>query len=616
MAMKVDKKLCNQSELVARFKAMAFKGRMKKSRREKNLDKRTLTNRGLMGSIEKKLGALPDVTESDLEHQFMSVPPVTPSKSGGEEEAQDGAAPAGREELIEMSDLRDDIYEDTLPEILTGSKTNILMFGLMVERAEITVDQPTALRVTLGNTMVSWTTLEQAAQFQIGRGNKVATGTFDFSTVSKLLTGINAEVINAGLPLYCTPFHYARIRLLLPVLCGHFFALSPTAYAPPQIPALFAVLARLHRQAKSDHSRMIVEEFRKVCTEIMFDTKLLETLRVPEELRPMTILEKFCEVSSHKKSELPTLDILYGAILAAQKPIETLGEGFGPILIAEIYRRQLAREASIQHASPDAYASLVRRMVAGDHPHSAPLTVDSPPELKENGDFVPVKFSDFEPFPKMKELTKEMKKEVKVYKTVEYFITQTRAVGLENMTQKEYEDWQSLQAAFVPTNDRFRDLIDKKVAILRPDNSEEGERLYQYIHGLLNGKRKEKWNNQLATQQSEEHATFLLHNLESVDQFVMGVNVGLVSQIMPSETFELIPQRLGKLAVMLGGKDLESGEEVVYGGGPWLAGPHHGPVIRERLKETEYEDLLDELDGFFFSFEFLFFFYFFFFSFS
>ena len=68
-----------------------------------------------------------------------------------------------------------------------------------------------------------------------------------------------------------------------------------------------------------------------------------------------------------------------------------------------------------------------------------------------------------------------------------------------------------------------------------------------------------------------------------------------------TETFELIPQRLGKLAVMLGGKDLESGEEVVYGG-PWLAGPQHGPVIRERLKETEYEDLLDELDGFFFSF--------------
>jgi len=196
-------------------------------------------------------------------------------------------------------------------------------------------------------------------------------------------------------------------------------------------------------------------------------------------------------------------------------------------------------------------------------------------------------------------MTKEMKKEVKVYKTVEYFITQTRAVGLENMTQKEYEDclyFAILQAAFAPTNDRFRDLIDKKVAILRPDNPEEGERLYQHIHGLLNGKRKEKWNNQLATQQSEEHATFLLHNLESVDQFVMGVNVGLVSQIMPSETFELIPQRLGKLAVMLGGKDLESGEEVVYGG-PWLAGPQHGPVIRERLKETEYEDLLDELDG-------------------
>jgi hypothetical protein len=295
----------SKNELAAKMKAMSFQGKMGKARHGRTMDQRLQKNQELLLKMEQALEDLP-----------------LPSA----EETQ-GLDP----------DLRDDIGQATASELMEDSKTDILVMGTRNQRSPVVIDQPVCIQVEQCHTSISLESFQTAVDFKIRHSNANATGTFDPSEVTEVISGLGRESINSFLPLYVCETHYQRIRLLLPVILGLFFTLSESGYHPKQLPALFAILARLHRQAKTDRHRFMVDQFKQVCSRLMEDTALMNELRVPTEYRPHTIIERFCQdINSHQKSELPTLDILYGCLLASEKP---LPDNLSPILMAEIVRR-------------------------------------------------------------------------------------------------------------------------------------------------------------------------------------------------------------------------------------------------------------------------------------
>ncbi|HLD78554.1 MAG TPA: hypothetical protein VJB16_06005, partial [archaeon] len=231
------------------------------------MDTRMLANKGFLETLDERLAALPQVDAGEMK-----------------------AEEAAMEET-----LRDDISQDSLAEILTESREDLLMIGLRVRRSELSLDQPVCIQVELCTTMVSWSTLETAAQFEIARGNSSATGTFDPNQVTRLLTGTSHEPINAGLPVYGCEAHYQRVRVWLPVLCGHFFTLSETGFSPKQVLALYAILARLSDSpaASSQRARVFLAQLSRLLHRIAGDDALLAELRLPADQRPRVLLRRF-----------------------------------------------------------------------------------------------------------------------------------------------------------------------------------------------------------------------------------------------------------------------------------------------------------------------------------
>jgi 2'-5' RNA ligase len=582
-----------QSDLIGRFKALAFRGRLQKARRAKIMDQQTLKNAHLLRGIESQLKKYPMPSKEELNEIDLKFP-----------------------------DLCDDIYGDSLGDILASSHSNILVLGLQVERDEVVVDQPVCLSVTLCNTLVSWATIEKAADFQNRQGNASASGSFTFAEKTCLLKGINGEELNAGLPLYGNAHHYRRVRTLLPLLCGHFFLLSPTGYSYKQIPALFAVLARLHRQAKSDRSIMIVEHFRLVCAEIMRDDILLNRLKVPETLKPRNILKAFCgDVRSHQKSELPTVDVVIGCLLAAgppltPQPIDRIPtpiemDGKVPSMMAmELMRRHLNSRMAKLATGGDCFHADVRRMVTGSDGIGAGciVKIKNAPFFDDDGVFHPVEFTEYSPLPPTRLIDQQILKSLSFPPDAKSFLEQFGVSKIISLEQDQYESLlfpSLLLSAYSPSNDRYATLIEQGLAYIDPADGDAVDRLLHHVCEYFDRKRRERFEAAKRQQECEEHATYLMYSTNSIGDFcrairVMGVSRGkeiwthIVAEIMGPNTYPLIPLGLDKLAILLSGSDPEGNE--VISGGPWMAGPVYGHAIRFRLRGTPYYHIIEKLD--------------------
>jgi hypothetical protein len=558
----------NQSEIAARLHALAFRGQLNKARRQRTMDKRAIQNTEILQHMEDRL--------KNLHDSYTTRDPAESAYGDSK------------------CDLNDDIGQLSLSDIMNDAPDDLLVMGLEATRNEIVIDQPVCMSAQLSTTMLSFSIFETGALFKIQNSDQNSTtGTFDYSKLSEVMKGTSNETINACLPIYGSPEHYKRASAMLPLICGLFFTLSETGYHPKQIPTLYAILARLNRQITSDRHRVMVTGYRDFCAALLQDEDVLIDLKVPKKYWPTTIIDRFqTDISSHQKSELPTLDILYGCLLASDSESSIGTHISSSILLTEIIRRKFNDQLQSDH--PDIYYPKAVNMVTSDtqspiveikedpvvEPHFKPPTFEpyqSPSKcrIRVEFDFIPTSLEGYSDIPNL-QMTPD-----------EFNMVYYAAV---------------LQGCMAANNERFRTLIEEGCAILDPLELHTVDKLYQMVWDRHNTKQHQLWKNLVEKQQDTETATCVIHAIDEISVFARtllelkvthGQNLWteLVDQMF-LEGWEYIVQYEDKLALMLsgeynGGKIIESGV--------WMAGKHKGSLCRERLQNT-HTDLLLKLD--------------------
>lgn len=570
----------SQSELAARLHALSFRGKLSKARRQRTMDDRAIKNCTLLQTMEDKLKELYNSEIADIK-----------------------------------CDLHDDIGQLSLLDIMKDMPDDLLVLGVSAWRDEVVIDQPVCMSAQLSTTMLSFSTFETGALFKIDQvGQNSATGSFDYTQLAEVMKGTSNETINACLPIYGCDEHYQRARTMLPLICGLFFTLSESGYHPKQIPALYAILARLHRQVNSDRHQEMVEGYRQFCAALLRDDEILIEMKVPQQFHPFNIIKEFCtNVSSHQKSELPTLDILYGCILAAGKDFE-LPDRFSSILLCEVIRRKFNDKLQGEH--PDRFRDDAIKMITPD--------VDAPDvEVKDEPCFV-VEIDAMEQTPKnvsdIFESTLKGTFQKAIFEPYQPPRMHRRRINFHFIPSNchEYTDIPNLkltedefklvhyaavlQACLGWHNDRFRTLIDENYAILDPLDADSVEKLRKYIWEKHRTNQEQRWTNLVEKQRDVETATYLIHGVDDIAMFAWILNelnvthgqnlwTEIINQMF-SDGWEHISLYEDKLAILLSGEYL--GDTIIESG-IWMAGERYGTLCRERLIKT-HEDLLNELD--------------------
>lgn len=622
----------NANEILARLNAMKYRGRLNKARRQRKMDQRSLKNTEMVIGISKDLEKL-CLTDDDLQIEADAV-----------------------------SDLVDNISQLTLKEILTDPecKHDILCMGVVAKRNETAIDCPTCIRVFMKDengtpciTMFSWDTFETAATFEMNRASKnqeQTTGNFDFESISRVLVGQGREGVNACLPVYGCEGQYRRARLLLPVLCGYLFTLSDTGYDPSQINALYAILARLtksmkdiHNQKKagvSERSLFMLNQFRLFCGRLLVDTEIFDILKVPQKLRPMDVLQRFTtELTSHQKSELPTLDIFYGILLAAQgnEQVEKkLADYVDPcslsrIILTEAVRRYMNMKADQEKSGSKIFWNAILPII---YPSARTTThYDAAVTVKSNctlyGDdkrrFRQTKFDDYVEAELDTFFTTQMNVQTLFEFVVDYMkvkfdlkassvneISQSMGcIGL-NIPDDMFKNILPIivvQAMWACGNDIYTTFIEKGLAILDPISVDSQHKILKYCHDYFNEMRKRRWGVKREQLLNKLHAQYAIFSTKTIPDFVQvlkGLRIGrghvvwdnMVQHMFPSDdrTSEISMYR-EKIAVMLRGKyfnEKTKEEEVIIPGG-WMAGHEIGTRIRSLLA-GDMNWIIEEMD--------------------
>jgi len=152
---------------------------------------------------------------------------------------------------------------------------DILGVGLAVARPEWVVDDPSQIRIfdASGTTLFARSAFEDAVQAGIDlRGHEKTTGGFGIvnkrSNIALAVRGRAREPINAWLPLFIHPAHWAIVRPQLRQIVGYFVTLDPLGYARSQVDAIFLVLStmisRLVHPA-GEHQLFILFQLMRTC---------------------------------------------------------------------------------------------------------------------------------------------------------------------------------------------------------------------------------------------------------------------------------------------------------------------------------------------------------------
>ncbi|CAF1103948.1 unnamed protein product, partial [Didymodactylos carnosus] len=179
-----------------------------------------------------------------------------------------------KEQKQDWTDIysKDDIYE-----IMRKSPDNILCLGILVQRDEEAITDPTKglklLSVT--NTIISYDSFINAMnvaknhQQQQQQSPDQQQGQEKFATLNDVYCvagALSNERINAVIPLYINDEHMKRIRILEGIWLGYLYTLDSYGYDKQQEVGLLKLLYQIIQQrTNSQRQKQILAELEKVC---------------------------------------------------------------------------------------------------------------------------------------------------------------------------------------------------------------------------------------------------------------------------------------------------------------------------------------------------------------
>ncbi|XP_076472562.1 uncharacterized protein LOC143301968 isoform X2 [Babylonia areolata] len=328
--------------ILARAHDLRYEAQFKKSRRKRLMDKRAVQN---VSRAKADDARLENLVVDEAEVARLS-----------QEAVGFFFCALSQESVVDI--LRD-----------TGNKENAIGFGLAVCRPEYIIDSPTSLQLCLvSGTLVSRSSMLDALQYKVslaghlqahngfrflggqGEGQGQGQGSLGYATV-----GVGREPINAWLPLYVTPSHWDRVKVLMKPTLGYLCTLDPLGFDWAQLDVPFAVLGAMVGQlspaSTGTHQLRLLLCFLRTCVATVSEFNL--TNRILDMVR--TFLR---EPKGRLKNVLPNLNTLIGyiAALPVDKSRYILGyeeEGRDPdqlprglwlAFLAEMLRRAGGRE--------------------------------------------------------------------------------------------------------------------------------------------------------------------------------------------------------------------------------------------------------------------------------
>ncbi|KAL4222636.1 hypothetical protein ACF0H5_018678 [Mactra antiquata] len=220
------------------------------------------------------------------------------------------------------------LSQNSVRDVLLGDdKDDAIGFGLAIQRSEVVLDEPTLVRLhVISGTLVSRHAMLDALEYKINVSSHLkAHGGFTFkdSELGVTTIGISREPINAWLPLYITPSHWERIKVILKPCLGYFCTLDPLGYHYKQLDVIFTVLGAMIGQLSQynigEHQLRLLFSVLRTCTACLTDFDL-ET-QVNE-----CLVNFIASPAGRTKDVVPNLYTVVGYALAL--PLKTRKEIF------------------------------------------------------------------------------------------------------------------------------------------------------------------------------------------------------------------------------------------------------------------------------------------------
>jgi hypothetical protein len=288
----------DKASVSAQLSSLRHETKFTKTRRHRTMDKRAAMNADKMMSMETKLKE----NHISLDMANFKVPAIS---------GNDNAAP--HDELICS------LSGDTIHDVMMGSHSDIMVFGMQVHRPEQVIDAPTEIGflgvcagVYSNHAFTETTKFACSAQ---GKGStSLALGGFAAPSAQKKRTlfdvhpyqadrnkppleradtrhgqhpedigifrGPDGQLMNGALPLYLNLQHWTRVEIQLEPLLGFFFTLDPLGFQEAQYMGLFMILGEMlvmrarsmesgHSYFTSDWANWLLNDFSQLCAAVI-----------------------------------------------------------------------------------------------------------------------------------------------------------------------------------------------------------------------------------------------------------------------------------------------------------------------------------------------------------
>lgn len=322
--------------------------RFTKARIQRKMDERTIKNAQLLRDISTKLETTPLPSAEDTEG-------------------------------IDDSFFICDFQGETASDLLQEEKDEILGFCLQVHIPEHAIDSCNVVVNTVSPTMMTFTTFMNALKYNVNaKGLETAHGGFKIGGRHEAIDtesgfeGRGREKINAWLPLYINPTHFARVQTMLPMVLGQFFTMDMRGFDTSQYLGMFLVLGYCKLNASGERMSRIVVEYEKVCSQI--HPKVLKK-------QGFDLAKEFFEGGKdyREKSVLNNLVTLVGLI--SIKPDFTFNSQAFLVFYEECLRRHLGEK--YRSSGPDLVMEIAEKILYGDQlAESQGIVLDVPTATK------------------------------------------------------------------------------------------------------------------------------------------------------------------------------------------------------------------------------------------
>lgn len=499
-------------------------------------------------------------------------------------------------------------------DLLTETAGDVMGFAVTVRRQNFSaVDVPALVVVeNLSTTELSLEAFMNLVDFHKQRhGVERTLGTLSGSEEESqglVIVGTSRETFNAFLPKYVSEAHMERVLLLLPVICGQFFTLTPEGYDRKQLEGLYSVLAQIGALAHSDLQRQMVEQFGRILLALWtkFPTMHSHFASSPELLsRLHNLPERFVvDPQVREKSNLATLNILYGVVRVMALGRDCSYDSMlNQLRLPGVLEAEVIRRVAV--STPTDQASIanlksVTRILFADAGHVGSVSGMAEVDCGPDAAWIAWLESDFKgPVPDIQEAS-VMPYEPRKRRTDSNLGTAREMYALFTGREcppvvhlsPEGQEAAILLALFAPTNAGYRSLVEAGCALTNPESAADREALYQHICRVLEKPREEVWQASVRAFQTESLVVHLANTVTDVRVFaailhkVAPTRGGtlwpmLVDACLCDSAPMTVPQLPAKLHVMVTG--LLQGRAVL--GDEESTGWHAGPVYAARVRE-------------------------------